>query len=136
MRQLAWMLLAGLLVVTSGSLAAQQASPDMILNNGKIITVDDRFSIAQAIAIRGDRIVAADARVMGADVLEVRDNPPRALLESPLVVAPRAPKPTALLQHPLVRELRAPMPNPPSPKPVRLKLPAFSPTNVLALSNL
>jgi predicted amidohydrolase YtcJ len=37
---------------------AQQASPDTVLTNGKIITVDERFSIAQAVAIRGDRIVA------------------------------------------------------------------------------
>ena len=35
-----------------------QAGVDLILTNGKIITVDDRFSIAQAIAIRGDRFVA------------------------------------------------------------------------------
>ena len=31
---------------------------DLVLTNGKIITVDDRFSIAQAVAVRGDRIVA------------------------------------------------------------------------------
>jgi len=31
---------------------------DTILANGKIITVDDRFAIAEAIAIRGQRIVA------------------------------------------------------------------------------
>jgi predicted amidohydrolase YtcJ len=31
---------------------------DLILVNGKIVTVDDRFTIAQAVAIRGDRIVA------------------------------------------------------------------------------
>jgi len=37
---------------------AQQAAPDTILSNGKIITVDDRFQIAQAVAIRGERIVA------------------------------------------------------------------------------
>src|SRR5690349_13478450 len=30
---------------------------DMILENGKIITVDERFTIAEAIAIRGQRIV-------------------------------------------------------------------------------
>jgi predicted amidohydrolase YtcJ len=36
--------------------AAGQA--DLVLSNGKIITVDDRFTIAQAVAIRGDRIVA------------------------------------------------------------------------------
>ena len=40
------------------SLAAQQAAPDLVLTNGKIITVDDRFSIAQAVAIQGERIVA------------------------------------------------------------------------------
>ena len=36
----------------------QQPAPDLILSNGKIITVDERFSIAQAVAIKGDRIVA------------------------------------------------------------------------------
>ena len=39
-------------------LDAQQAPPDIVLTNGKIVTVDDRFSIAQAVAIRGDRFVA------------------------------------------------------------------------------
>ena len=33
-------------------------APDLILTNGKIITVDERFSIAAAVAIRGDRITA------------------------------------------------------------------------------
>ena len=37
---------------------AQQAAPDVILTNGKIITVDERFTIAQAVAIKGDRFVA------------------------------------------------------------------------------
>src|SRR4030088_1846372 len=37
---------------------AQQTAPDVILSNGKIITVDERFTIAQAVAIKGDRIVA------------------------------------------------------------------------------
>ncbi len=37
---------------------AQQPGADMVLTNGKVITVDNRFSIAQAVAIRGDRIVA------------------------------------------------------------------------------
>ena len=38
-------------------LAVAQA-PDRILYNGKILTVDSKFSIASAIAIRGERIVA------------------------------------------------------------------------------
>src|SRR5579862_4155569 len=45
-----------LLLLFPAVLLAQQA--DLILSNGKIVTVDERFSIAQAIAIRGDRIVA------------------------------------------------------------------------------
>ncbi|HWF38471.1 MAG TPA: amidohydrolase [Candidatus Acidoferrales bacterium] len=36
----------------------QQPLAETILTNGKIITVDDSFSIAQAIAIRGDRFIA------------------------------------------------------------------------------
>jgi predicted amidohydrolase YtcJ len=39
-------------------LHAQQPPPDLVLTNGKIITVDDRFSIAQAVAIREGRIAA------------------------------------------------------------------------------
>src|SRR5262245_36159105 len=34
---------------------------DLILSNGKIVTVDDRFTIAQAVAIKGNRIVAVGA---------------------------------------------------------------------------
>src|ERR1700675_4787475 len=49
------MRLAGLLVLAANALFAQS---DLILTNGKIITVDERFSIAQAVAIRGDHIVA------------------------------------------------------------------------------
>jgi predicted amidohydrolase YtcJ len=37
---------------------AQQPAADVVITNAKVITVDDRFSIAQAVAIRGDRIVA------------------------------------------------------------------------------
>jgi predicted amidohydrolase YtcJ len=39
--------------------AAQPA--DTILINGKILTLDDRFSVAQALAIRGDSIIATGA---------------------------------------------------------------------------
>lgn len=40
------------------SVGAQQPSADVVLTGGKIITVDAQFSIAQAVAIRGDRIIA------------------------------------------------------------------------------
>ncbi len=48
--------LFGILLVTA--MRAQQTTPDVILSNGKIITVDERFTIAQAVAIKGDRIMA------------------------------------------------------------------------------
>src|SRR6266853_1388422 len=51
----------GVLVAIAGApstVRAQQPPPDVILSNGKIITVDERFTIAQAVAIKGDRIVA------------------------------------------------------------------------------
>jgi hypothetical protein len=40
------------------SIAHAQPAPDLVLANGKIITVDERFTIAEAVATRGDRIVA------------------------------------------------------------------------------
>ena len=42
---------------------------DTIFVNGRIVTVDDRFTIAQGIAIRGERIVAVGTN---ADVLELQ----------------------------------------------------------------
>ena len=36
---------------------ARAQAPDTVLINGKIITVDDRFTIAQALAVRGERIL-------------------------------------------------------------------------------
>src|SRR2546426_4791226 len=59
-----WMskvLVAGALLAMVGAtslLWAQEPAPEMVLSNGKIITVDERFSIAQAVAVRGERIVA------------------------------------------------------------------------------
>src|SRR5580704_441882 len=52
-----YVLLAAIACATP-MLHAQQSAPDLILTNGKIITVDERFTIAQAVAIKGDRIVA------------------------------------------------------------------------------
>lgn len=45
-----------LLLLGFGSPILVLAQPDLIIHNGKIVTVDDRFSIAQAMAVRGDRI--------------------------------------------------------------------------------
>jgi len=54
---------AGVVVLfaMAGVLRAQLPAPDLILSNGKFITVDERFTIAQAVAIKGDHIVAVGA---------------------------------------------------------------------------
>jgi len=38
--------------------AQGQGAAELIFSNGKIVTVDDRFTVAQALAVKGDRIVA------------------------------------------------------------------------------
>ncbi len=53
---LRWLL--GLPVLFGLTTHAAAQTPDLILHNGKIVTVDGRFSIASALAIRGERIVA------------------------------------------------------------------------------
>jgi predicted amidohydrolase YtcJ len=57
---LAMVLLAGLAIVSRVvSLQGQTATPpDAIYYNAKIVTVDDRFSYAQAVAITGDKFTA------------------------------------------------------------------------------
>jgi predicted amidohydrolase YtcJ len=57
------LLFLSFLVITGATsiVRGQQPAPDLILSNGKIITVDNRFKIAQAVAIRGDRFVAVGA---------------------------------------------------------------------------
>ena len=46
------------LVLPAPVVFAQGGAPDLIFTNGKIVTVDERFTIAQAVAVRGDRIIA------------------------------------------------------------------------------
>ncbi len=63
------------ILIAASTVAAQ--APDQIYVNGKIITVDDTFSIVEAVAIRGERILATGSnaeirRLADADT-EVRD---------------------------------------------------------------
>jgi hypothetical protein len=51
-------LIAAVLAGCSGAPGAPDAAPELILHNGKIVTVDASFSIAQAVAIRDGRFVA------------------------------------------------------------------------------
>ncbi len=48
---------SALLLLFAHASNAQLPAPDIILSNGKIITVDARFSIAQAVAVRGEQIL-------------------------------------------------------------------------------
>ena len=63
---------------------ALAASPDVILHNGKIVTVDDTFSIAEAIAIADGRIVAvgvdSDVRALGGERTRLTDLEGRTVL--------------------------------------------------------
>ena len=47
-----------LFAVPGSSQAAAQRPPDLILTNGKVVTVDQKFSIAQAVAVADGRISA------------------------------------------------------------------------------
>lgn len=50
--------LVGLFILAGASLAAQQPRADLILLNGRVLTVDPADRVAQAIGIAGNRIVA------------------------------------------------------------------------------
>jgi len=60
--------LAAAIVVPGVQTACAQQVADMVLHNGKVLTVDNNFSIAQAVAIRGNQIAAVGAN---ADVLKL-----------------------------------------------------------------
>lgn len=57
------------LVLLAATLSGQRAAPDIILHNAKVVTVDPRFSLAQAVAISGDRFTAVGTNE---DVLGLR----------------------------------------------------------------
>ena len=46
----------GAVALLCGALIAH-AQADLVLHNGKVVTVDERFTIAHALAIKGDRII-------------------------------------------------------------------------------
>jgi predicted amidohydrolase YtcJ len=64
-KRIASAVLAAASIFAFGAHAAERA--DTILLNGKIVTVDQRFSVSQAVAVRGERILAVGRN---ADVLE------------------------------------------------------------------
>jgi predicted amidohydrolase YtcJ len=70
-------LLGGLVGLAYAAMLQAQPAPDTILYNGKIVTVDDFFSIEEAIAISGERIAAvganADIRALAGPATELVD---------------------------------------------------------------
>src|SRR5688572_3800115 len=56
LRSIAFVVCAALTFLSPAAISLAADPPDLILHNGKIATVDKAFSIAQAIAIRGERI--------------------------------------------------------------------------------
>ncbi len=73
---LRWTFILVAAVVLAAVPHAQQAVADIILTGGKIVTVDERFTIAQAVAVRGERIVAVGtnqemARLAGPNTLRI-----------------------------------------------------------------
>jgi len=51
------LLCAGLSFATSAAVQSQHV--DLLLHNGKVLVVDDAFSIRQAVAVRGGTVVEA-----------------------------------------------------------------------------
>ncbi|QDT57385.1 N-substituted formamide deformylase precursor [Caulifigura coniformis] len=62
------LLLASLLQVTLGLAVASAAPPDLILHHGRIVTVNPKFEIVDAMAVTGDRLSAVGS---SADVLKL-----------------------------------------------------------------
>jgi predicted amidohydrolase YtcJ len=69
-----WMVVMA--IAASISLGYGQQTADTILHNGKVLTVDANFSIAEAVAVGGDRILAVGTndevlRLAGPDTLKI-----------------------------------------------------------------
>ena len=57
MRIREWLLRSLIAAATIGPAAASAQEADLILHNGKIVTVDRAFTISQALAVKGDRLI-------------------------------------------------------------------------------
>ena len=54
-------LLLVLPILASGAIPVAPPPPDLVLHHGKIVTVDPQFRIAEAMAVKGDRLLAVGA---------------------------------------------------------------------------
>lgn len=71
-----------LLAALPGSAAAQPrpdsraVAPDIILHHGRVITVDSADRVAEAVAIRGDRIIAVGTNAAVRPMAGAKTRPP------------------------------------------------------------
>lgn len=63
------LLLAAPILLICGEAIARGEGPELILHNGKIVTVDEQFSIVEALAVEGERILAVGSN---AEILKLR----------------------------------------------------------------
>jgi predicted amidohydrolase YtcJ len=59
-----WLSTAACFVVTFSLTRVQAQPPDLIVHNGKIVTVDPQFAIVEAMAVRGDRVLATGSNAV------------------------------------------------------------------------
>src|SRR5215467_14785184 len=71
MRPIVSALLLAAVAIACSKAAPAQTLADIVLLNGKIVTVDDRFTIAEALAIKGERILS----VVGVSLNEKHKGP-------------------------------------------------------------
>ena len=100
-----YLIFAVFMVFSSQYVDAQAVEADMILINGKVVTVDKDFSIKQAIAVKNGWIVAvgtnADIQKFAGKKTQVMDLKGKAIL--PGSMSPMGTQPPLLLfDHPLL----------------------------------
>ena len=57
MKKVSALFITGFILLLGGCFQPDE-SADLILHNAKVLTVDNNFSVAEAVAIKGDRILA------------------------------------------------------------------------------
>ena len=71
-----------------GTRGSETPVPDLVLHSGRVITVDDRMTIAEAVAVAGERIIAvganADIRALAGATTRQVDLGGRAVIRGPM----------------------------------------------------
>ena len=57
-----WILIFIVFFLMSAFSCQKQEPADLVLLGGKVVTVDENFTVQEAVAVRGDRIVAVGSR--------------------------------------------------------------------------